>query len=152
MAMTAAEKNELKEAVLNEIRAESSDITKLASAVSLGGLAGIPAVQGDKLVLVPMPMLYAGLAGLEKDETAVNPFTDVTGVLSYDAELVMTVGDTNLWCLALKFSDSEDQLIKAVYNGEAISMKRFYVEKEEPYIWFMALPKTAGKGSCELDW
>lgn len=149
--MTAAEKNELKEAVLNEIRAESSDITKLTSAVSLSGLAGIPAVQGDKLVLVPMPMLYAGLAGLEKDESAVNPFTDTTGVLSYDAELAMTVGDTNLWCLALKFSDTEDQLIIARYGGNVIAQKQFYYGKEEPYIWFISLPKTAERGSCELN-
>ena len=150
--MTAAEKNELKEAVLNEIRAESSDITKLTSAVSLSGLAGIPAVQGDKLVLVPMPMLYAGLAGLEKDKSAVNPFTDITGVLSYDAELAMTVGDTNLWCLALKFSDRENQLIEAIYGGNVVSTKQFYYGKEEPYIWFISLPKTAEKGSCELNW
>lgn len=150
--MTAAEKNEIKNAVLNEIRAESSDITQLESAVSLSGLAGIPAVQGSKLVLVPMPMLYAGLAGLEKDESAVNPFTDITGVLSYDAELAMTVGDTNLWCLALKFSDSEDQLIIARYGGNVISTKQFYYGTEEPYIWFIALPKTAGSRSCQLDW
>ena len=149
--MTAAEKNEIKNAVLNEIRAESSDITRLESAVSLSGLAGIPAVQGSKLVLVPMPMLYAGLAGLEKDESAVNPFTDITGVLSYDAELAMTVGDTNLWCLALKFSDSEDQLIKAIYGGNVVSTKQFYYGKEEPYIWFISLPKTAEAGSCELN-
>lgn len=150
--MTAAEKNEIKNAVLNEIRAESSDITQLESAVSLSGLAGIPAVQGSKLVLVPMPMLYAGLAGLEKDESAVNPFTDITGVLSYDAELAMTVGDTNLWCLALKFIDTEDQLIIARYGGNVIAQKQFYHGTEEPYIWFISLPKTAEAGSCELNW
>lgn len=150
--MTAAEKNEIKNAVLNEIRAESSDITQLESAVSLSGLAGIPAVQGSKLVLVPMPMLYAGLAGLEKDESAVNPFTDFTGVISYDAELAMTVGDTNLWCLALKFSDTEDQLIIARYGGNVIAQKQFYHWQEEPYIWFISLPKTAEAGSCKLDW
>lgn len=57
MAMTAEEKKEIKQAVLDEIKSESSDITEIETVSSLDGLTGLPAMQGEKLVTAPLSLL-----------------------------------------------------------------------------------------------
>lgn len=57
MAMTADEKKEIKQAVLDEIKAESSDITEIETVSSLDGITGLPAMQGEKLVTAPLSLL-----------------------------------------------------------------------------------------------
>ena len=55
--MTEDEKKELKQAVLDEIKVESSDITEIDTVSSLDGLTGLPAMQGEKLVTAPLSLL-----------------------------------------------------------------------------------------------
>lgn len=55
--MTADEKKEIKQAVLDEIKAESNDITEIESVSTLDGLTGLPAMQGKKLVTAPLSLL-----------------------------------------------------------------------------------------------
>ena len=57
MAMSEEEKKEIKKAVLDEIKVESSDITELETVSSLNGITGLPAMQGDKLVTAPLSLL-----------------------------------------------------------------------------------------------
>lgn len=55
--MTADEKKEIKQAVLDEIKAESNDITEIETVYTLDGLTGLPAMQGEKLVTAPLSLL-----------------------------------------------------------------------------------------------
>lgn len=55
--MTTEEKNEIKQAVLDEIKTESSDITEVETVSSLDGVTGLPAMQGEKLVTAPLSLL-----------------------------------------------------------------------------------------------
>ena len=55
--MTAEEKKEIKQAVLDEIKTESSDITEIETVSSLDGVTGLPAMQGEKLVTAPLSLL-----------------------------------------------------------------------------------------------
>lgn len=59
--MTENEKNqikqEIKQEVLDEIQAESTDITKLQQATSLQNLQSLPAMQGATLVSVPLSLI-----------------------------------------------------------------------------------------------
>lgn len=55
--MTTDEKKEIKQAVLDEIKAESNDITEIETVSTLDGLTGLPAMQGEKLVTVPLSLL-----------------------------------------------------------------------------------------------
>lgn len=55
--MTADEKKEIKQAVLDEIKAESNDITEIETVSTLDGLTGLPAMQGEKLVTAPLSLL-----------------------------------------------------------------------------------------------
>lgn len=55
--MTAEEKNEIKQAVLDEIKTESNDITEVETVSSLDGVTGLPAMQGEKLVTAPLSLL-----------------------------------------------------------------------------------------------
>lgn len=55
--MTADEKKEIKQAVLDEIKAESNDITEIETVSTLDGLTGLPAMQGGKLVTAPLSLL-----------------------------------------------------------------------------------------------
>lgn len=51
--MTDSEKQE----ILNAIKAESTDVTELEKVSSLDGLTGLPAMQGETLVLAPLSLL-----------------------------------------------------------------------------------------------
>lgn len=55
--MTAEEKKEIKQAVLDEIKTESSDITEIETVSSIDGVTGLPAMQGEKLVTAPLSLL-----------------------------------------------------------------------------------------------
>ena len=57
MAMTEEEKQTIVRAVLDIIRAESSDIAGLETADSLDNLTSLPAQQGEKLVQAPLHLL-----------------------------------------------------------------------------------------------
>lgn len=57
MAMTAEEKKEIKQSVLDEIKTESNDITEIETVSSLDGLTSLPTVKGEKLVAAPVSLL-----------------------------------------------------------------------------------------------
>ena len=81
MAMTEDEKKELKQAVLAEIKVESSDITEIDTVSSLDGLTGLPAMQGEKLVSAPLSLLS-------------KPATDAAAVANAAASTANTAADT----------------------------------------------------------
>ena len=80
MAMTAEEKKEIKQAVLDEIKSESSDITEIETVSSLDGLTGLPAMQGEKLVTAPLSLLS-------------KPATDAATVANAAAKTANTAAD-----------------------------------------------------------
>lgn len=80
MAMTAEEKKEIKQAVLDEIKSESSDITEIETVSSLDGLTGLPAMQGEKLVTAPLSLLS-------------KPATDAATVADAAAKTANTAAD-----------------------------------------------------------
>lgn len=57
MAMTAEEKKEIKQAVLDEIKTESNDITEIEQVSSLDGLTSLPTMKGERLVAAPVSLL-----------------------------------------------------------------------------------------------
>lgn len=57
MAMTAEEKKEIKQAVLDEIKTESNDITEIEQVSSLDGLTSLPTIKGERLVAAPVSLL-----------------------------------------------------------------------------------------------
>lgn len=73
MALTEQEKNDIKKEILNDIKAESTDIKELGVVTSLNGLTGLPAMQGDSLVLAPLSLLS-------------KPATDAAGVANAAAK------------------------------------------------------------------
>ena len=79
--MTEDEKKELKQAVLDEIKVESSDITEIDTVSSLDGLTGLPAMQGEKLVTAPLSLLS-------------KPATDAAAVANAAASTANTAADT----------------------------------------------------------
>ena len=79
--MTAEEKKEIKQAVLDEIKSESSDITEIETVSSLDGLTGLPAMQGEKLVTAPLSLLS-------------KPATDAATVANAAAKTANTAADT----------------------------------------------------------
>lgn len=58
--MTSAEKIEIKDLILQEIRNESTDITELEESTSLEGINSLPAMSGSNLVSVPLSILKKG--------------------------------------------------------------------------------------------
>lgn len=58
--MTSAEKIEIKDLILQEIRNESTDITEIDEATSLDGINSLPAMNGTNLVSVPLSILKKG--------------------------------------------------------------------------------------------
>lgn len=79
--MTAEEKKEIKQAVLDEIKAESNDITEIETVSTLDGLTGLPAMQGEKLVTAPLSLLS-------------KPATDAATVANAAAKTANTAADT----------------------------------------------------------
>ncbi len=57
MALTEEEKQEIKQSVLNDIKADSTDLGELESVTSLDGLTSLPALSGEKLVSAPIALL-----------------------------------------------------------------------------------------------
>lgn len=55
--MTTQELEELKDAVISSIKAESVNVESLQVAESLDGLTSLPALSGNTMVLVPLQML-----------------------------------------------------------------------------------------------
>lgn len=55
--MTAEEKKEIKQAVLDEIKTESNDITEIEQVSSLEGLTSLPTIKGERLVAAPVSLL-----------------------------------------------------------------------------------------------
>lgn len=58
--MTSAEKIEIKDLILQEIRSESTDINELDEDTSLDGINSLPAMNGRNLVSVPLSLLKKG--------------------------------------------------------------------------------------------
>lgn len=90
-------------------------------------------------------------------KSTTNPLASHPFVCDYcdlmDVDIVMTVGDTNLWCAKVLLNDTEDQTYVATYNGEVLLRKPYrYNYPNTPQgditTWFIPLPKTAAKGSC----
>lgn len=57
MAITDEEKKLLKKEILDEIKASSQGVLELEKVAALTGVNSLPAMQGTKVVLVPMPLL-----------------------------------------------------------------------------------------------
>ncbi len=57
MALTDAEKTELKNDILNTIKAESQGVNELAEATSLDNIKSLPALRGTELVSAPLSLL-----------------------------------------------------------------------------------------------
>ena len=57
MAITDEEKNLLKKEILDEIKASSQGVLELDKVTALTGVNSLPAMQGTKVVLVPLPLL-----------------------------------------------------------------------------------------------
>ena len=57
MAITDEEKQQLKKEILEEIKSSSQGVTELDKVTNLAGVNSLPAMQGTKVVLVPMPLL-----------------------------------------------------------------------------------------------
>ena len=60
--MTQEEKQEIINAVLQQIKAQSSDITELPTATSLDNVKSLPAMQGSSLVSAPLSLLIQGIS------------------------------------------------------------------------------------------
>lgn len=67
--MTNQEIETIKQLVLEAIRSESTDITELEEATSLDGINSLPAMQGSKLVIVPISLLGEDL--VHKDDNGL---------------------------------------------------------------------------------
>lgn len=57
MALTDAEKNELKKDILNAIKAESQGVDELAEVASLDNIKSLPALRGNEVVSAPVSLL-----------------------------------------------------------------------------------------------
>ena len=57
MAITDEDKNLLKKEILDEIKASSQGVLELEKVTALTGVNSLPAMQGTKVVLVPLPLL-----------------------------------------------------------------------------------------------
>jgi len=57
MALTQAEKNELKKELLNAVKAESQSVDELTTVTSLDGVNFLPAIRGTEVVNVPVSLL-----------------------------------------------------------------------------------------------
>ena len=57
MALTEAEKTELKKDILNAIKAESRGVDELAEVTSLDNIKSLPAMRGQEVVLAPVSLL-----------------------------------------------------------------------------------------------
>ena len=57
MAITDEEKSLLKKEILDEIKASSQGVLELEKVAALTGVNSLPAMQGTKVVLVPLPLL-----------------------------------------------------------------------------------------------
>ncbi|WP_418981733.1 LamG-like jellyroll fold domain-containing protein [Alistipes sp.] len=85
MAITDEEKRQLKKELLDEIKASSQGVTELDEATSLAGINSLPAMQGTKVVRVPVSLLAkpatdaaaTAAAAAKKAEDAAKNTTDV---------------------------------------------------------------------------
>lgn len=88
-------------------------------------------------------------------KTAPFPFRNDDGSLDFNAELVLSVNGNNLWCVAFRSDELENQRYLARYKESVISEKRYYYiddkSHNEVYIWFISLPADAEAGSCDLS-
>ena len=57
MALTDAEKTELKNDILNAIKAESQGVNELTEVTSLDNIKSLPALRGTELVSAPISLL-----------------------------------------------------------------------------------------------
>lgn len=72
-----------------------------------------------------------------------------------DADIVMTVGNKNLWCVTVLLNDTEDQTYMATYDGQVLARKQYnYQHTNMPQgditTWFISLPTSAEKESCVI--
>lgn len=79
--MTQKEKQEIINAVLQEIKAKSSDITELPTATSLNDIKSLPAMQGNTLVSAPLKFLS------DQSSIKVNSILDLGTFDSVDAAM-----------------------------------------------------------------
>lgn len=73
MALTQAEKNELKKELLNAIKAESQSVDELVTVTSLDGVNLLPAVRGTEVVNVPVSLLRKPAEDAAKTAQAAAP-------------------------------------------------------------------------------
>ncbi|MDE5986849.1 MAG: hypothetical protein K2H16_06155 [Prevotella sp.] len=92
-------------------------------------------------------------------KSTVNPAASHPFMFDYcdmmDVDIVMTVGDMNLWCVTVLLNDTEDQTYLATYKGQVLARKRYtyqYTNMPQGDIttWFIPLPVTATAGSCYI--
>lgn len=98
--MTAEEKKEIKQAVLDEIKAESSDITEVETVSSLDGVTGLPVMQGEKLVTAPLSLLskpatdaatVANAAAKKATQAANNAQSAASSINTYNERIVLAM-------------------------------------------------------------
>ena len=83
------------------------------------------------------------------------PFRNDDGSLDFSAELMLSAGTINIWFVAFKSSEYENQRYLATYNGKMVSETRyFYIDdssREKLNFWFIPLPADAEMRSCDLS-
>ena len=92
MAITDEEKKQLKKEILDEIKASSQGVLELEKVTALTGVNSLPAMQGTKVVLVPMPLLSkpaedAAAVALAAADEAADATADAEGVAAAGREL-----------------------------------------------------------------
>ena len=63
MALTESEKTELKNDILNAIKAESQSVDELVEVSSLDNIKSLPALRGSELVSAPLTLLQRQVRG-----------------------------------------------------------------------------------------
>lgn len=152
--MTADEKKEIKQAVLDEIKAESNDITEIETVSTLDGLTGLPAMQGEKLVTAPLSLLSkpatdaaatanaaAGTANKAADTAnkAAQTATNAAATANKAADTAKTAAN-NANSAASMISTYDDRINLAMNGASA----RFDGFVEGVNIEFVSYPKIDG--------
>lgn len=92
MAITDEEKQQLKKEILDEIKASSQGVLELEKVTALTGVNSLPAMQGTKVVLVPVPLLSkpaedAAAVALAAADEAADATAEAEGVAAAGREL-----------------------------------------------------------------
>ena len=102
--MTDEEKKE----IIAALKAESTDVTSLEVVSSLDGVTSLPAVQGNKLVRAPIPLLAK--PATDAAETA-NAAAETANAAAERAESAAEIAETYI-----KTTDDEDKYVRGTLN------------------------------------